>query len=189
MPVFKGEHRPPVQPEVGIEHLVVEVVGYPLVVQLLVRREEESHDLHGALVRQSESAVCMCILASVHRSPAERVVRVPLVEPIVLVQYADAFRLDRRYASQQVPHDLEMVVHFPSATHDIAQTRVVPAIAGSTWDGILLIDVDPVSGHLAVPDQIARRSQCSQTRANDMGALRFDAFGFPRMCEGFVVSA
>ena len=37
VPVFKGEHRAPVEPEVGVQHLVVEEVGDALVLKLLVR--------------------------------------------------------------------------------------------------------------------------------------------------------
>ena len=50
VPVLKGEHRAPVHPEVGIQHLIVKEVGDLLVVQLLIRGHEQVHDLHGGLV-------------------------------------------------------------------------------------------------------------------------------------------
>ena len=36
VPVFKGEHRAPIEPEIGIQDLVIEEVGDLLVLQLLV---------------------------------------------------------------------------------------------------------------------------------------------------------
>ena len=94
MPVLKGEHGAPVHPEVGVQHLVVEEVGDGLVVEVLVRREEEPHDLHRRLVRQAELAVGVGILAALLGGSAQREVGVFLVEPVVLVEHRDAGILD-----------------------------------------------------------------------------------------------
>ena len=50
VPVFKREHGPPVQPEVRVQHLIIKEVRNPLVLQLLVRCEEQLHDLHCTLI-------------------------------------------------------------------------------------------------------------------------------------------
>ena len=84
VPVLKGEHGPPVQPEGGGEHLVVKDVLDGLVVQVLVRGHEELHDLHAALLAQVELPVGAGVPAPVHRGPAQGVVGVVLVEPVKL---------------------------------------------------------------------------------------------------------
>ena len=65
MPILKSEHGTPVQPEVGVQHLVIEEIGDRLVIQVLVRSEEQLHDFHGSLVRQSEFALESGILAEI----------------------------------------------------------------------------------------------------------------------------
>ena len=71
VPVLKGEHRPPVEPEIRTEDFCVEHVSDPLVVQLLVRGEEELQDLHAAPVRQAEPAVGVGIPALLFGRTAE----------------------------------------------------------------------------------------------------------------------
>ncbi len=94
VPVLKGEHRAPVEPEVGIEHLVVEEVGDALVLQVLVGGEEELHDLHRALVGEVELAVGVRVLPALLGCTAEGVVGVGLVEPVILIEHAHALGLD-----------------------------------------------------------------------------------------------
>ena len=65
VPVLEGEHGPPVQPEVGVEHLIVEEIGDALVLQILIGGEEQLHDLHGALVGDVELAIGVGVLAAV----------------------------------------------------------------------------------------------------------------------------
>ena len=63
VPVLEGEHGAPIEPEVGIEHLVVEEVGDFLAIQFLVGGEEQLHDLLRGFVRQFEFAVGTGVLA------------------------------------------------------------------------------------------------------------------------------
>ena len=91
MPVLKREHRAPVQPEITGEEFVVEDVGNLFVIEILVLREEQLHDLHRRFVAQTEFAVSMRIFAAVDRRTHQRIVRVVLVEPVVFVQYGNAF--------------------------------------------------------------------------------------------------
>ena len=79
VPVLEGEHRAPVHPEIGVQHLIVEEVGDLFIVQLLIRGHEQLQDLHSALVRQAELAVGVGILAAVDGGTAEAVVGVVLI--------------------------------------------------------------------------------------------------------------
>ena len=63
VPVLKGEHGAPVQPEVAVQNFVVKEISDALVLQLLVGGEEQLHDLHGALVGDVKLAVGVGVLA------------------------------------------------------------------------------------------------------------------------------
>ena len=71
VPVFKGKHGAPVQPEVGVQHFIIKEIGDLLILQLLVGGEEELHDLHSTLIRQAELAIGVGILAAVDGSTAQ----------------------------------------------------------------------------------------------------------------------
>ena len=189
VPVLKSKHGAPVEPEVGVEHLAVEVVGDALVVQVLVRGEEQAHDLHGRPVGDVEFAVSAGVLAPVDGGPAEGVVGVPLVEPVVLVQDADPLGLNRGDGVEQVPHDLEMVIHLPAAPHNVAHVLELPPIAGPAGNGVLLEDMDMLPLHLTVPDQIAGGGEGRQAGADDIGGFVIHALGLLGTGERLVVSA
>ena len=189
VPVLKGEHGAPVQPEVGVQHLVIEEVGDLLVLQVLVGGEEQLHDLHGALVGDVELAVGMGVLAAVNGGAAQGVVGVLLVEPVVLVQNADTLRFDGGDGTEQVPHDLEMVVHLAAAAHDVAQVLELIAVAGAAGQATLFQNVDVLALHLAVADQIAGGGQGSQTAAHDIGGFVVHALGLFGTGKGFIVTA
>ena len=189
VPVLKGEHGAPVQPEVGVQHLVIEEVGDLLVLQVLVGGEEQLHDLHGALVGDVELAVGMGVLTAVNGGAAQGVVGVLLVEPVVLVQNADTLRFDGGDGTEQVPHDLEMVVHLAAAAHDVAQVLELIAVAGAAGQAALFQNVDVLALHLAVADQIAGGGQGSQTAAHDIGGFVVHALGLFGTGKGFIVTA
>ena len=111
VPILKGEHRAPVQPEVRVQHLIGEVLGDDLVLQLLLRGEEQVHDFHAGLVGQVELVVGMGVPAAIHRGAAQRVVGVALVQPIVVVEHRYRRILDGGDVAEQIPHHLEVVVH------------------------------------------------------------------------------
>ena len=187
VPVLESEHGAPVQPEVGVQHFVIKEIRDLLILQLLVGGEEQFHDLHGTLVRQAELAVGVGILAAVDGGTAERVVGVLFVQPVVLVQHAGTFGLQRRDGAQQVPHDLKVVVHLAAAAHHIADVVLV-AVAGTAGDGVLFKHMDMLALHLAVTHQIAGGSQGCQTGADDIGRFMIDTLGLFGVCKRFVVA-
>ena len=79
VPVFKGKHGPPVKPEIGTEHLIVKYIFNRLVVEILILREEELHDLHAAFLAQPEFSVCVGIFPAVFCCTAEGIVRIMFI--------------------------------------------------------------------------------------------------------------
>ena len=189
VPVLEGEHRAPVHPEIGVQHLIVEEVGDLFIVQLLIRGHEQLQDLHSALVRQAEFAVGVGILAAVDGGTAETVVGVVLVQPVVLVQHGVVLVLDGGDGAEQVPHALKMVVHFTAAAHDVADVLILIAIAGTAGDGVFFQNVDMLTLHLAVTHQEAGGRQCSQAAADQIGGLGVDAFGLFGGSKSFIITA
>ena len=187
VPVLKGEHGAPVEPEVGVEHLIVKKVGDLFVLKLLVGGEEELHDLHGSLIRQAEPAVGVGVLAPVHGSAAEGIVGVGLVQPVILVQHTGSLRFQRRDGAEQIPHDLEVVVHLTSAPHHIADVVLV-AVAGTAGQGVFFKNVYPLPLHLAIPHQIAGCRQGRQAAADDISRFAIHAFGLAGPRKGFVIA-
>ncbi len=188
VPVFKGEHRAPVEPEVGRENLVVEEIGDALILKLLIGRKEQAHDLHRALVADGELAVGMRVLAAVHGRAAEGRIRVFLVEPVVFVQHALTHMLEGRDIVQQIPHDLEMVVHLTAAAHHIADVHLA-AVARAARNRVFFKDVDVLTLHLAVAHEVAGRGQRRKTGADDIRGLAVHAFRLLGMRERFIIAA
>ncbi len=79
VPVFKGEHGSPVKPELGAEYLIIKHILNGFVIQILILREEQLHDLHAAFLAQTKLSVRMGILAAALCGTTERIVRVMLV--------------------------------------------------------------------------------------------------------------
>ena len=129
----------------------------------------------------------MGILAALFGGTAEGLVGVFLVQPVILIQNAGPLRLQRRDGAQQIPHDLEVVVHLAAAAHHIADVVLV-AVAGTAGQRVLLDHMDVVALHLAVADQIAGSGQCRQTRTDDIGRFIVNAFRLFGVCKRFVVA-
>ena len=183
------EHRPPVGPEIAAQHLVVQNVRDPLSFQRFVRRENQLGQLQRGLVAQAELSVRMRVLALLLGHAAEGIIGVGLVQPVILIQDADTLRLDGRDGAEQVPHDLKMVVHLAPAAHDIADLRVVPAVAGAAGDGVALKEVDVLAGHLRVAHEEAARGERRQTGADKIGGFVLNALRLFRTGEGLIVTA
>ena len=187
VPLLEREHGLPVGPEVrGVELIVKHVIDL-LVLEGLVGRHEQLEQLRGGTRRQAVLAVGMGILALLLRGTAERVVRICLVEPVILIQHAYALRLNGRDGAEQVPHALEMVVHLAAAAHHIADIVLV-AVAGTAGQGLLLEHMDMLALHLAVTHQITCSRQCSQTGTNDICRFMIDTLRLFRSCKCFIVA-
>ena len=187
VPVFKGKHGAPVQPEVGVQHFIIKEIGDLLVLQLLVGGEEELHDLHSTLIRQAELAIGVGILAAVDGGTAQGEVGVLLVQPVILVQHAGTLGLQRRDGVQQIPHNFEVVIHLAAAAHHIADIVLV-AVAGTAGQRVLLKHMDVVALHLAVTDQVAGGSQGRQTGADEVSRFIVNALRLFGVCKCFVVA-
>ena len=131
--------------------------------------------------------VAVGILAAVDGSTAEGLVGVLLVQPVILVQHAGSLGLQRGDGAEQVPHDLEMVVHLTAAAHDIADIVLV-AVAGTAGQRVLLKHMDVVALHLAVTDQVAGGSQGRQTGADEVSRFIVNALRLFGVCKCFVVA-
>ena len=86
VPILKGEHGSPVEPEIGSEKFLCEDVVYLFVIQILILCEEELHDLHSGFVAESEFIIRVGILASVLCHTHERVIGVFFIQPVKFVQ-------------------------------------------------------------------------------------------------------
>ena len=189
VPVFKGEHRSPVEPEIRVQDLVVKVIGDLLVLKLLVRREEQLHDLHRALVGNIKLAIGVCVLSALFRGAAKRIVGVLLVEPVILVENAHALGLNGGNRVEQVPHDLEMVVHLAAAAHHVAEVFKLIPVARAAGKIALLQNMHPLALHLCVAHEIAGRRQSSKAAADNIRRFLVNALGLLGSCKRFIVAA
>ena len=90
---------------------------------------------------------------------------------------------------EQVPHDLEMVVHLAAAAHDVADVLKFPAVAGAACGGAFLKDMHALALHLSVADEIARGGQGRQAAADNVGGFVVHALGLFGAGKGFIVAA
>ena len=96
----------------------------------------------------------MGILPAVDSCPAERVVGIFLVKPVVLIKDALSGILDGRHRAVHVPHALEVVVHLASAPHVIAPGNILHAITAAARKLKLLQKVDVLTLKLTVPEKV-----------------------------------
>ena len=129
----------------------------------------------------------MGILAAVDGGTAQGEVGVLLVQPVILVQHAGTLGLQRGDGVQQIPHDLEVVVHLAAAAHHIADIVLV-AIAGAAGQCVLFKHMDVLALHLAVAHQIAGSGQGCQTGADDISGFMIHALRLFGVCKSFVVA-
>ena len=186
--ILESEHRAPVGPEVGVEHLVGPYLVDGLAVKVFVFHKEELHYLHAGGVGQAELAVGMGVLAALLGHTAERIVGVMLVEPVVFIQNGHALRLDRGDASEQIPKAFKVVLHLAAAADDKALVDVQDTVAGAAGYGHILHDGDVLAGHLGVADEEAGRRKTGKAAADYHGVLLFNSFGFLGARECFVVA-
>ena len=93
VPFFKGKHSLPVKPEVGLIKLFIQHIVNGLVVELLVRREEQPHQLQRSFVAEIKAVFSVRTLALAQCSPV--FVGIVFVQPVKLVQNTCVFYLQR----------------------------------------------------------------------------------------------
>ena len=189
VPFLEREHRLPVHPEVCLVEIVVEHVIDGLVGELFVRGHEQVQQLLRRLRVHPVLLVGVRVLTLLLGDATQGEVRVVLVELVVFGENRLSGVLDGRDGTEQVPHDLEMVVHLTAAAHDVAACRIVDAVAGAAGHRQGFEDRDMVAGHLGVADQVACRRQAGKTGPDDIRVLVVDALRFLRGREGFIVSS
>ena len=189
VPVFKGKHGSPVQPESGVKHFIVKHVLYGLVIQILVSGHEKLHDFHTALPAQTEFSIRMRILSPLLRGPAERIIGVMLIQPVKLIQHRCARNLQRGNASKQIPQTLEMILHLPSSPHHISAGRVVDSITGSARNIHGFQNMNALSRHLSVTHQKTGRRKGCQSAPHNIRVFLLHALRLFRPGKSFIVTA
>ena len=100
----------------------------------------------------------MGIFAALLRSSTERVVRIVLVEPVVLIKYRDARCFNGWNVSEHIPHALKVVVHLAATAHVETLAYIFAAVAASACKLKLLEQVNSCTLYLAIADKIKRSS-------------------------------
>ena len=131
----------------------------------------------------------MRVLTTVDGCAAEGIVRVFLVQPIILVKDAYALGFNGRDGVEQIPHDLEMIVHLAATAHDIADVFKLIAVASAAGNRILFQNMHVFALHLAVTDKIAGCRQRREAAADDIGRFLIDALRLFGPCKCFIVTA
>ena len=116
----------------------------------------------------------MSVLAAIHSGAAERIVRVVLVEPIVLVEHRDAGSLDGRHVAECIPHYLKVVVHFTAASHEEALCDIPVTVAAAAGKLELFKQMNVLALHLSVTNQIEGSRQTCKSGADDVSRLLID---------------
>ena len=169
MPFLKGEHGLPVNPEVGGIELVVEHVVDGDVLKVLVGGHEQLQQLHAGAGGKGVFPVGVGVLALLLGDAAEGEVGVFLVQGVILGENGLAGIDDGGDGTEQVPHALEMVVHFAAAAHNEALGGVIDAVAGTAGQRQMLKQGDVIAGHLGVADQENGSSQAAEAGADYVG--------------------
>ena len=113
----------------------------------------------------------MGVLATVYRGTAERIVRVVLIEPVILVQHRNSRRFNGRHIPEGIPHDLEVVIHFTASAHEEAFCHILASVAAAAGKLQLFKKMDMLPLHLSVTDKIESGGQPGQPRANNVSGF------------------
>ena len=73
VPVFKGEHGAPVQPESGMKYFIVKNIFDFFVIEILVLCHKQLHDLHTAFLAEIKFTVSVSVLTTINSGAAERI--------------------------------------------------------------------------------------------------------------------
>lgn len=158
-PRLEGEHRRPVEPEVGLEELLAEDFVNPLVLQVLLAGEDQLHEFFGRPTCQCEVLDVVDLLAAVLQRTSRIGGGVDLVDPVHVVENRRVLVLERGHGLEQIPQGLEVGLHLASTTDDEALVLVEDAVHAAAGQSEFLEDGDLVPGQLRVADQKCRPGQ------------------------------
>ena len=127
--------------------MFVKAIANFLVFQFFFRGEEELKQLSLRFFVQGEVVPRGKLMTALIGRTTKRIIGVFFVEPIIFVKNRNVGIIFRRNVTIDIPHDLEMVVHFTATPHVISIFRIVGAIASATADGITVKDEDVFSGN------------------------------------------
>ena len=188
-PPLEGEHRLPVQPEVGAPKAFRQDFGDLLILQVLFRGDEQLGKGHGTFLIQRELLIGVGVLAAVYGGAAQGVVGVVLIEPIVFIQYGYTGGFDGGHIAEGIPHHLKVVIHFAAAAHIKALGDILAAIAAATRQLQLFQQVDALALHLAIAHQVKCGGKTGQAGADDIGGFVIDALGLFGVSKALVGSS
>ena len=130
-PALESEHRLPIEPEICAPEGFGKHIGdllssksFSCVKNSLDKAIAESLSSKNFFVRVG-------VLAAVYRGTAERIVRVVLIEPVILVQHRNSRRFNGRHIPEGIPHDLEVVIHFTASAHEEAFCHILASVAAA----------------------------------------------------------
>ena len=189
VPLLKGKHRLPVDPEVGLVEVLVEHIVDRLVRQFFIGAHEQLQQLHRRLLVHTVFLVGMRILALLFRDAAQGIVRIRLIELVVFREDRLSGIVDRRNRAEQIPHTFEVVVHLSAAAHDVAAALIIEAIARSAGSRQMFKERNMIARHLGVADQEARRRKSAKTGADDPCPLIVNAFRLHCRRKRFIITA
>ncbi|CCX72274.1 unknown [Firmicutes bacterium CAG:555] len=189
VPLFKGEHRLPICPEVRCVELVVEHIVDLLILKGLVGRHEQLQKLGGGAGGEAVLSVGVRILTLLFGDTAQGEVRVLLIEVVVFREHGLAGIYDGGDGLEQIPHTLKVVIHLTAAAHYEALCRIINAVARAACKGKMLKQSDVLAGHLSVTDEEAGRRKTCKAGAYYVCRFLVDTFGLFRGSKSFVVAA
>ena len=130
----------------------------------------------------------MRILATVYRGTAKRIVGVVLVEPVIFVQHRNPRLFQRGDVTEHIPHHFKVIVHLPSATHIKALGHVPASVATAAGKLQFFKQMNVLSLHLSVTDQVKRRRESRKSRTDDIRRLLVNVLRLLGMRKRFVSS-
>ena len=188
IPRMESKHRLPVQPEIALPEIVVEVIADFLILQLFFGRHKQLAHLHRRFLVQVEFVVSVRVFAAVHRSAAKRIVRVGFIQTVIFVQNRKARIFQRGHVSEHFPHHFEVVVHFSAAAHIKPAAGHRSSVARAARYIQLFQQVNMLAFHLSVAHKEERRGKPRQSRADDIRRFPVHAFRLHGMSKRFIIS-
>ncbi len=149
---------------------------------------EELHQLFLRLGAEEHFAIGREGLAALVSGPAERVVRVVLVDLVKVFKHRGTLDIQGRDRAHQIPQALVVVLHLALAAEYVALLWVLDAIQAAAGDLTRLVDGDAFAVHLSVADQKARCRERGDATTDEMCSLLVHPLRLARTNECFIIT-